>query len=113
MCAIAGVLGDARAAELVRKMTDAQKHRGPDGEGFYRDDCIALGQTRLAILDLSAAADQPMTTSCGRWTIVFNGEIFNYVELARELGGEFRSSGDTEVLLRACATWGVEETLRR
>ena len=117
MCAIAGVIGDSRAAELVRGMIETQRHRGPDGEGVYavddREQSIALGHRRLAILDLSDAGRQPMTSDDGRWTMVLNGEIFNYVELRRQLGGIFRSETDTEVLLRACAQWGVEKAVAR
>jgi asparagine synthase (glutamine-hydrolysing) len=115
MCGIAGVIGDPRAAEKVREMIDVQRHRGPDGEGIFTDLSAdaALGSRRLAILDLSAAGAQPMTSPDGRWTIVLNGEIFNYVELQRELGGPFESGTDTEVLLKACAEWGVERALTR
>jgi asparagine synthase (glutamine-hydrolysing) len=113
MCAIAGVIGDRRAAELARGMIEVQRHRGPDGEGVFTGEGIALGHCRLAILDLSPAGAQPMTSEDGRWTIVLNGEIFNYVELRRELGGAFRSGSDTEVLLRACVEWGLEKTLAR
>jgi hypothetical protein len=96
-------------------MTEAQRHRGPDGGGLFSDPQagLALGHRRLAILDLSEAGRQPMTSRDGRWTLVLNGEIFNYLELRRELGGEFRTATDTEVLLEACAAWGVEEALAR
>jgi asparagine synthase (glutamine-hydrolysing) len=113
MCGIAGVIGDRRAAELVRGMIGIQRHRGPDSEGYFASEDVALGHCRLAILDLSELGAQPMTSEDGRFTITFNGEIFNYVELRRELGGPFRSGSDTEVLLRACAEWGVEKTLAR
>src|SRR5579864_1709921 len=114
MCGIAGVIGDRRAADLVRGMIDAQSHRGPDGSGSVMlDDDVALGHRRLAILDLTPAGAQPMTSPCGRWTLVLNGEIFNYVELRRQLSGPFLSGTDTEVLLRACSEWGVEKTLAR
>ena len=114
MCGIAGVIGDHRAADLVHGMIDAQSHRGPDGGGsVILDDDVALGHRRLAILDLSPAGAQPMTSPCGRWTLVLNGEIFNYVELRRQLSGPFISGTDTEVLLRACSEWGVEQTLAR
>jgi asparagine synthase (glutamine-hydrolysing) len=93
-------------------MTRSLEHRGPDGEGYFTAPGIALGHRRLAILDLSDAGSQPMTSQDGRWTIVFNGEIFNYRELQADLDGPFQSSTDTEVLLKACATWGVERTLR-
>jgi asparagine synthase (glutamine-hydrolysing) len=94
-------------------MTRALEHRGPDGEGYFTAPGIALGHRRLAILDLSAEGQQPMTSRDGRWTIVFNGEVFNYVELKRELSGNFRSTSDTEVFLEACAAWGVERALQR
>ena len=94
-------------------MIGVQRHRGPDGEGMFADSHCALGHRRLAILDLSSAGAQPMTSADRRWTIVFNGEVFNYVELRGQLGGEFRSGSDTEVLLRACAEWGVEKALER
>jgi asparagine synthase (glutamine-hydrolysing) len=113
MCGIAGVIGDRRAAELVRDMTAVQRHRGPDDEGVFEAEGMALGHTRLAILDLGHAGRQPMTSADGRWTIALNGEIFNYIELRRELGGAFASGTDTEVLLRGCAEWGVEKTLVR
>lgn len=94
-------------------MVEAQRHRGPDGEGFFSSEGIALGHRRLAILDLSSAGRQPMTSEDGRWTIVLNGEIFNYVELRKQLHGSFASHTDTEVLLRACSEWGVETALGR
>jgi asparagine synthase (glutamine-hydrolysing) len=105
-------------------MTANLRHRGPDGEGFFDDGDLALGHRRLAILDISDAGRQPMTSRDGRWTIVLNGEIFNYVEMGIELNRKlredagdgfrrFRSSTDTEVLLEACSTWGVEKTLDR
>jgi asparagine synthase (glutamine-hydrolysing) len=113
MCGIGGVIGDRRAAELVRGMIEIQRHRGPDGEGLFASGDVALGHCRLAILDLSDRGAQPMTSEDGRFTIVLNGEIFNYLELRQELGGTFRSGTDTEVLLRACVDWGIEKTLKR
>jgi asparagine synthase (glutamine-hydrolysing) len=120
MCGIAGVIGDRCAAELVRGMVEAQRHRGPDGEGVFTGPAgadsrcdVALGHRRLAILDLSEAGAQPMTTADGRWTIVLNGEIFNYLELRHELCGRFQTGTDTEVLLRACAEWGVRRAMER
>src|SRR5579862_2570905 len=89
MCGIAGVIGPARAEEMVRVMTRTLRHRGPDSEGFFADAdaAIALGHRRLAVLDLNDRARQPMTSRDGRWTVVLNGEIFNYKDLASELGG--------------------------
>ncbi len=98
-------------------MTTALEHRGPDGGGLFEAPGIALGHRRLAILDLSPAGAQPMGSRDGRFTIALNGEIFNYrelrAELRAELEGPFRSGSDTEVLLEACAAWGVERTLER
>jgi len=114
MCGIAGVAGAVDAVALVRKMTGAMAHRGPDGQGFFGGSGIALGHRRLAIVDLSTAAAQPMTSADGRWTIVFNGEIFNYRELRSQLGSiSWRSASDTEVLLEACAAWGAEAAVER
>jgi asparagine synthase (glutamine-hydrolysing) len=116
MCGIAGIAGftqPGNVAEQVRRMTRALEHRGPDGEGYFTSGGIALGHRRLAILDLTSAGRQPMTSRDGRFTLVLNGEIFNYLELRDELRGPFRSQTDTEVLLEACAQWGVEEALNR
>lgn len=96
-------------------MIAALRHRGPDGSGVFEfGSDAALGHARLAILDLSPAGAQPMTSRDGRWTIVLNGEIFNYRELRRELEEvPWRSSTDTEVLLEACVAWGIERALER
>ena len=91
----------------------AQRHRGPDDQGVFLEPGVALGHRRLAILDLSEAGRQPMTSRDGRWTMVLNGEIFNYREMAAMLGQPFRTGTDTEVLLEACAAWGIEKTLAR
>jgi len=115
MCGIAGILhpNEHPSAKTVLEMTRSLSHRGPDGEGYYTAPGITLGHCRLAILDLTLAGRQPMTSQDGRYTLVFNGEIFNFLELKAELGGEFRSQSDTEVLLEACARWGVERTVGR
>lgn len=118
MCGIAGLLHhDGRPASqiVLRAMTDAIAHRGPDGEGHFCDGPIGLGHRRLSIIDLSDAARQPMTTRDGRFVMTFNGEIYNFQELKSALtirGHRFTSSGDSEVLLAAFAEWGVE-ALRR
>jgi asparagine synthase (glutamine-hydrolysing) len=112
MCAIAGIVDVAPRADLrgiVRRMTALQKHRGPDGEGIYSSPHVALGHCRLAILDLTAAGHQPMADPGKRFWITFNGEIYNYLELAdelRTLGHAFRGRSDTEVLLAAYQQWG-------
>ncbi len=93
-------------------MRASQAHRGPDGVGLYVDAerKAVLGHNRLSIIDLSAGGDQPMTSADGRFVVVQNGEIYNYLELKHELAGEysFRTSSDTEVLLAAYTKWGVE-----
>jgi len=109
MCGIFGAIGPNSEA-LARKAQALLAHRGPDGSGsfFAPEARLALAQTRLAIQDLGAAATQPMTDPAGRATVVFNGEIYNFRELRDQLsaGYEFRSSGDTEVLLAAYLRWG-------
>uniref|UniRef100_A0A7C2NVZ8 asparagine synthase (glutamine-hydrolyzing) n=1 Tax=Schlesneria paludicola TaxID=360056 RepID=A0A7C2NVZ8_9PLAN len=116
MCGIAGYVGGFEP-RLVARMNRAQQHRGPDGSGVYEDPAaeVGLGHVRLAILDLSAAAAQPMTSPDGRHVLVFNGEIYNFRELRHGLeqrGWRFRSTGDTEVLLAGLAIHGAEFTQR-
>lgn len=108
MCGIAGIIGKNADEAVVKKMTDAIAHRGPDGEGFFNAPGIALGHRRLKIIDLTDNARQPMTTADGRYTIIFNGEVYNYLELRREIEGQFswRSTSDTEVILNSYALWG-------
>src|ERR1700722_2478619 len=111
MCGIAGGIGIG--VDAVAAMMAALRHRGPDGAGTFADGDFALGHQRLAIVDLSETGRQPRTSCDGRWTIAFNGEIFNYLELRRLLPNEPRGASDTEVLLEACAAWGLEKTLER
>ncbi len=108
MCGIAGYLGGF-AAELLPRMNEAQAHRGPDGRGVWSRGRVGLAHVRLAILDLSAAGDQPMRDAGGRVTLVFNGEIYNYRELRARLereGATLRGSSDTEVLAELLARHG-------
>lgn len=122
MCGIAGYWqkGDLFDKSVITRMTERMMHRGPDDAGFWLDEKtgLALGHRRLSILDLSPAGHQPMLTPCGRYTMVYNGEIYNHLEL-RELleaeGGHFdwRGHSDTETLLAALRHWGVEKTLGR
>ena len=104
---------DLRAAGRVEEMLEIQRHRGPDGSGILCDSGTVIGHRRLAILGLGDAGRQPMTSRDGRWSLDFNGEIFNYRELGAELAGEFLSGTDTEVLLEGIAAWGVEAALGR
>ncbi|WKZ66936.1 MAG: asparagine synthase (glutamine-hydrolyzing) [Flavobacteriales bacterium] len=110
MCGIAGIHGLeglADAESVMRRMCGAMAHRGPDAEGVARLGNNVLGHRRLSIIDLSAASNQPFTSADGRYTIAFNGEIYNYRELKRELDGHpWRTGSDTEVLLVAFARWG-------
>ena len=124
MCGIAGFLvrGERFAAEdlapTATRMADTLHHRGPDSGGTWVDAeaGVALGHRRLAIVDLTPDGAQPMVSACGRYVLVFNGEIYNFRELRADLeaaGTRFRGRSDTEVLLEALARWGVEAALRR
>ncbi len=108
MCAINGVTKNDEV--LVERMNEATRHRGPDGSRIWSGNGITLGHNRLAIIDLSDAALQPMKSTDGRYVIVFNGEIYNYRELRAELenGYTFTTQSDTEVLIAAYAKWGEE-----
>src|SRR4051794_31138651 len=111
MCGIAGELSfSAERPGLagVRRMSDAQACRGPDGEGYWQDGWAALGHRRLTIIDLSDRAAQPMVDEDRGLALVFNGCIYNYKELRAQLADDrpFRSDGDTEVVLRAYERWG-------
>jgi asparagine synthase (glutamine-hydrolysing) len=116
MCGIVGAFGPAGSDHDwleagVRKL----HHRGPDDSGVWRDPAagFAMGQTRLAILDLSVAGRQPMSSDCGRYQLVFNGEIYNHLELRSELAPRaWQGHSDTETLLASLAQWGVERALR-
>ena len=114
MCGLVGMVGVRGAGvdpQAVARMTASIRHRGPDDEGYFSDEACAFGFRRLSILDLSPAGHQPMESPDGQAVIVFNGEIFNFVELREELkalGHTFRSQGDTEVLLAAYRQWGRE-----
>lgn len=115
MCGIAGCLalasGEDPDPERVRIAAARIGHRGPDDDGFYADSDIALGFKRLAIIDLTAGGHQPTRSANGRYYMVFNGEIYNYVELGNELEGQgvpLRTSSDSEVLLEAYAKYGKD-----
>ena len=122
MCGIVGLLqphalgGDARA--VLRSMTYRLHHRGPDDSDVWLDERagLGLGHRRLSILDLSPAGHQPMTSADGRYVMVFNGEMYNFDALRRELESlrhAFRGHSDTEVFLAAISQWGLEEAVRR
>ncbi|MEO8639858.1 MAG: asparagine synthase (glutamine-hydrolyzing), partial [Chloroflexota bacterium] len=111
MCGIAGVVGPHPTAEVISAMLDSIAHRGPDGvRQVIRDGRVGLGHRRLAIIDLTEEASQPMRSASG-CEVILNGEIYNYLELRAELastGVAFRTSSDTEVLLAAYDRWGVD-----
>ncbi|WP_410638386.1 asparagine synthase (glutamine-hydrolyzing) [Amycolatopsis sp. lyj-346] len=112
MCGIAGVYGGDRSPEghreLIAGMLRQIEHRGPDEAGCYLDDRLAMGTVRLGIIDLESGS-QPVGSADGRWWLCYNGELYNYRELRRELrarGVRFRTDSDTEVVLQAWLTWG-------
>jgi asparagine synthase (glutamine-hydrolysing) len=114
MCGIAGYLNfdNNQPAELsiIKRMTDIIAHRGPDGEGHFIKNNLALGHRRLSIIDLNTG-DQPMFNENKSIAIVFNGEIYNYIELREELknlGHNFRTTSDTEIIIRAYEQWGTD-----
>jgi asparagine synthase (glutamine-hydrolysing) len=112
MCGICGIIelsSKAADASLLIPMMKAIKHRGPDDEGVFSEEKVALGFVRLSIIDLSAAGHQPKVSDDGNYVMVFNGEIYNYIELRDELISEgvvFSTKTDTEVLLKAYIKWG-------
>ncbi len=113
MCGIAGYLnfnGQPAALPVLKRMSKILAHRGPDGDGHWTDGPLGFGHRRLSIIDLSAAAAQPMLSANGRYSIIYNGEVYNFRELRKSLiarGYRFRSTSDTEVVLEAFAEWGV------
>ena len=119
MCGIVGFLnrdGAAVDAGVLATMRDALAHRGPDGKGLYLDGALGLGHRRLSIIDLSDAASQPMLSPDGQVALVYNGEIYNFRELRRELekaGWTFRTRSDTEVLIAGYAIWGIRRMAER
>jgi asparagine synthase (glutamine-hydrolysing) len=104
MCGIAGIIGSQASIDTVTLMTERLRHRGPDGAGVWAEPGVAIGHRRLAILDLSHAADEPMVWD--QHVLTYNGEIYNYRALREALPGPWRSTGDTEVLLHLLARDG-------
>ncbi|MCF8042955.1 MAG: asparagine synthase (glutamine-hydrolyzing) [Desulfarculaceae bacterium] len=124
MCGIAGIYGRGRfsgQSEMqasLESMTDVLEHRGPDSRGVWLDweAGVGLGHRRLAIRDLSPSGAQPMTSSCGRYVIAYNGEVYSHLEMKNQLAAHGRipqGTSDTEVVLESCAQWGVEAALSR
>lgn len=117
MCGFSGVLSpnesEFNEAKLIR-MLDAIEHRGPDDSGVWTDGAVFLGHRRLSIHDLSTTGHQPMKSHSGRYVIAFNGEIYNFEEIRAELPKvDWRGTSDTEVMLHAIDTWGVEKALQK
>ncbi|MBL7853062.1 MAG: asparagine synthase (glutamine-hydrolyzing) [Cyclobacteriaceae bacterium] len=118
MCGIFGIVGrngSLNYENIARVSAGLMRHRGPDDEGFWSDGKIALSFRRLAIIDLTSGGHQPMTSKCGRFVLVYNGELYNYVALKAELtraGCTFLTNSDTEVVLQALIKWR-HEALRR
>ena len=112
MCGITGFsLKDSsiNRKKIIQLMNDKLSHRGPDGEGYYNDDFINFGHKRLAIIDLNERSNQPFVDSTKEFVIVFNGEIYNYIEIKKELiekGIKFKTTSDTEVLIESYVMWG-------
>lgn len=120
MCGIAGFFGQSNIGthELLLRLSDAQQHRGPDGSATWmsQDHRAGLAHRRLAIVDLTETGNQPMHSNSGRYTISFNGEIYNFLELRSELlgdGHKFRGGSDTEVMLAAVEQWGVRDAIAK
>ena len=121
MCGIAGYWSDSVADETIAmRMADQIAHRGPDGSGAWRDKAagLALAHRRLSIIDLSPAGHQPMLSPCGRYVLIYNGEIYNHLDLRADLereggGFDWRGHSDTETLLAALRHWGVRGALER
>src|SRR5438876_12405966 len=116
MCGLTGFLDSSRNTAsqelqaIVTRMAETLRHRGPDDAGIWVDEGsgIALGFRRLSIVDLSPGGHQPMLSGCGRFVILFNGEVYNFLDLRKELeslGCLFRGRSDTEVMLAAISKW--------
>ena len=118
MCGFVGFIDNKKKNEknkIIKQMSDRIAHRGPDGEGFYVDNMIALGHRRLSIVDL-AGGSQPMYNEDQNVIIVFNGEIYNYEKLKEELqekGHIFSNNCDTEVLIHGYEEWGLKNLLKK
>ena len=109
MCGIAGYYSSENrfSRDDIVSMTSCLAHRGPDAEGYFQDGAVGLGHKRLRIIDLSDAANQPMFSHNNRYVIVYNGEVYNYKEISKELNRQWKTHSDSEVILEAYSEWGV------
>ena len=114
MCGITGIInlsGEQPTLNQLEKMSLAIAHRGPDGEGKWIEENIGFGHRRLAVIDLTEGGKQPMKSSDGRFVLIYNGEVYNYMQLRKELENhsiKFQTQSDCEVLLQALIHWGTE-----
>ncbi|MDB5263192.1 MAG: asnB [Adhaeribacter sp.] len=110
MCGIAGFVDFSKHSSKadLELITDCIAHRGPNAAGYFFDGCAGLGHRRLSILDLSAAANQPMYSADGRFVIIYNGEVYNFQEIAQKLNVPLKTTSDTEVILEAFIKWGPD-----
>jgi len=123
MCGLAGyfdssgTIGRHDGLTFLGRMISTLTHRGPDDSGVWIEGAVALAHRRLAILDLSIAGHQPMCSGDGRYVVIFNGEVYNHLDLRKQLAGDeppaWRGHSDTETMLEAISAWGVENALRR
>lgn len=116
MCGIVGIFSKSgcNLKERVKKMNDSLIHRGPDaGKEIIIDSKIALGQRRLSIIDITTGANQPMMSNTQNWSIVFNGEIYNYLELKKDIDYNFKTNSDTEVIVASLETKGIDWFLKK
>lgn len=119
MCGVFGIVnGNSLNNASIKKSLQALRHRGPDGHGIWEDSekRVALAHTRLSIIDTSTHGHQPMVSHSGRYILTYNGEIYNFLDLRKDLveqGCHFTSSSDTEVLLQSVEQWGIKKTLEK
>tara|TARA_B110000444_G_scaffold258839_1_gene300842 strand:+ start:137 stop:2050 length:1914 start_codon:yes stop_codon:yes gene_type:complete len=112
MCGIAGYYSkDGIDQNALNEMCDILQHRGPNDKGTWKNEHIGLAHTRLSILDLSVNGKQPMVSASGRYILIFNGEIYNHLDLRKSINIDWKGSSDTETLLESLEYYGVEETL--
>ncbi len=124
MCGLTGFLihpnsmPERPVDSIVRESAKSLTHRGPDAIGIWcgENNSIAMGHRRLSIIDLSETGGQPIHSTCGRYVMVFNGEIYNFLELRKQLsaeGVEFDGHSDTKVLIESVSKWGIEKTIKK